>query len=145
MRHAPRLVERVEDHLSELADVDHACHPLPQRLHRLHELESLGEEEGEDALLHLRLQRLEEDEDDERGDERVEEEEARALAAGPADEQPVDGGEDEADAGEDDDLAEQLVEIEEPVALDGLREEVQVDGHRHVGEGRRRPAGDADE
>ena len=31
------------------------------------------------------------------------------------------------------------------MALDGLREEVQVDGHRHVGEGRRWPAGEADE
>src|SRR5205823_1175714 len=107
--------------------------------------EPLGEEEGEDPLLHLRLQGLEEDEDDERGDERVEEEEARALASRPADEETVDGGEDEPDAGEDDDLAEQLVEIEEPVTLDRLREEVEVDGHRHVGEGRRRPAGDADE
>ena len=98
------LVERVEHDLPELADVDDARDPLPQRLHRLHELEALREEEGEDALLHLRLERLEQNQDHEGGDERVEEEQTGALSARPAHEEAVDGGEHEAHAGEHDDV-----------------------------------------
>ena len=143
MRHPPRLVEAVEHHLRQLANVDDARHPLPQRRERLHEVEPFGEEDGEDFLFHLGLQRLEEDEDDERRHHRVEEE--QAGGAGPTRQHAVDQGQHHADAGEEHDLSQQLVEIEQAVPLDGLGKEVQVDRHCHVRERRRRPSGKPDE
>ena len=139
-----RLVEAVQHHLAELADVDDSGHALPQRVQRGHELEALGEKYSQHLLFDLRLQRLEENQDHERGHHGVEEEQPR-RAAGPAHQHAVDERQHHAYAGEDDDLSQQLVQIQQPVALDGLRQEVQINRQRDVGEGRRRPAGEADE
>ena len=145
MRHPPRLVEAVQHHLPELAHVDDSRHALAQRGEGLHELEPLGEEDRQHLLFDLRLERLEEDEDHERGDHGVEEEQPGRRAAGPPHQEAVDQRQHHSDAGEHHDLSQQLVQVQQAVSQDGLGEEVEIDGHRHVREGRRRPSREADE
>ena len=72
---------------------------------------------------------------------RVEEEEPGRP--GPAHEDAVNQRQHHPDARQHHNLPQQLVQIQQPVPLDGLGEEVQIDGHRHVRERRRRPAREA--
>ena len=92
-----------------------------------HQLVALGEEGGHHPLLDAVAQRVEEGEDHEGGDHGVEVEEL-APVAHPGDQAAVDDHQHQAERRHHHDLAEELVQVEQPVALQGLRQEEHVDG-----------------
>ena len=100
---------------------------VAQRLQPAHQLVPLAEEGGHHPLLDLLAQRLEEREDHEGGDHRVEVEEL-APVAHPGDQAAVDRHQHQAERRDHHDLPEELVQVEQPVALQRLRQEEHVDG-----------------
>ncbi len=107
-----------------------------QRLDAPRQLVLLLEHPAVDRALDAAAQRLDQDDDRRRREQRVEEEEPVLVGADPADQHAVDEGEDEDQRPEHDHAAEQLVEIEQPVADEVLRQEVEVDDDEDVAEAR---------
>ena len=103
---------------------------------RARQLELLLEHPAADPALDPGAQRLDQDDDRGRRQQRVEEEEPRLVGADPADHHAVDEGEDEDQRPQHHHAPEQLVEIEQPVADEVLRQEVEVDDDEDVAEAR---------
>ena len=131
---AARLLERADGDAHGFLEIDDVGQDVAERVDARLELVLLAEH----PLLHLPLdggaQRIEQDQDDERGDQRVEEEHARLIGGDPRDEQAVDRRQDEHEGGDDHHAAEELRQIEQAIAEQRLRDEVEVDDREDVAE-----------
>ena len=105
------------------------------------QLGALAQQPAVDAVLEPAAHRLEQDEDHERGDERVEEVEALLVApADPVQQEAVDRRQQHDERAEHRHLADELVEVEQAVAEQRLRQEVEVEDAEHVADRRPRDA-----
>jgi hypothetical protein len=131
---APRLVDGGHGQAHRLAHVDDVGQLPAQLLHPVAQLEPLAEHPLLDRPFDDRSQRVEEDQDHEAGHQRVEEEHARIGRRHPRHQQAVDGRQDQHQRRQHDHLAQHLVDVEEPVAEERLRDEVHVDDGDDVAE-----------
>ncbi len=107
------------------------------------QVHALKEEQLVDVLLHLRAQRLEEHQDDDRGQDRVQVH--GVEAAYQHHEHVEDTGEREGQGRRHHELAEDLVEIEQPLARHRLCEHEQEDYGEHGSNRRQRRADEPQE
>ena len=131
-----RVLERPQDARHQHPHVDDVGQLAPQRLDPPRQLELLLEHPAADPPLDPGAQRLDQDDDRRRRQQRVEEEEPGLVGADPANHHPVDEGEDEDQRPQHHHAPEQLVQIEQPVADEVLRQEVEVDDDEDVAEAR---------
>ena len=134
MRRESSSAESTRGH--QVAHVDDVGQLGAQHLDAPRQLELLLEHPAADRALDPGAQRIEQDDDRRRREQRVEEEQPLLLGRDPVDQHAVDQRQDEDQRAQHHHPAEQLVEVEQPVANQGLRQEVQVDDDEDVAEGR---------
>ena len=121
LREPRRLVETVHQRLGELVDVEDVGHGAPEREDRALELEALVKEDLRDPLLDLRANGVEEDQHDECADDDMKEE----LLAGDEPHQPQHERENEGERRQHAQASSELVEVDEAVVRDRLRQRVE--------------------
>jgi hypothetical protein len=136
------LAEGVHDALDHLVGVDDVDEVAAQLDEDGAQGGAVAEQPAFEAALELGAQRVDEDEHGERGEQGVEQQEHGLVGEAPGDPQQeggVDGGDGDDEERHRGDAAEDLREVEEALAHEGLRHEVQVDGgddradHRDAG------------
>ncbi len=105
---------------------------LADRLDLAAQLGALAQQPAVDPVLEPAPYRLEQDQDHERRDQRVEQVQALLAAADPVQEEPVHRRQQHDERAEHRHLADELVEVEQPVAEQRLRQEVEVEDAEHV-------------
>ena len=131
-----RLLEGGDDAGHHVGDVDHADQLAAEAVEAAAQLGPGPDQPAVDAVLEAAADRLEQDQDHERRDQRVEQLEALLAAADPRQEQAVDRPQEGDQGAEHRHLADQLVDVDQAVAEQGLRDEVEVEDREDVARGR---------
>jgi hypothetical protein len=132
VRDPPRALERAHERAHELGLGEHVRELLLQLGGHLLEVEALPEDDLGDPPFDLLAHGVEDEEQHERRDDRVKVEVARVRE----DQDPEDAREREGEGGEHRQAPRQLVEVEEPVLEDRLRQHEQEHEHEHGADGR---------
>ena len=131
MRHAPGFVQRVQQGGGHLGGVDDRGQPGSQLVQCLNQLEAFAEQNRQHLLLHASPQRIEEGQDHEGRAHGVEQKQAGPVLQ-PVTDHAVDQRQHQGQGGHRRHPSEELVEVEEPVALQRLGQEEQIKRGGHA-------------